>query len=305
MNGKSVKEFISKLLIESPVNNLKLYFSRWSTNKYITHLPQLSSELQNEIIDTVLKPLNNLSGDNIVNYNPIGVGDGEIEILKVSQIEKVGIFFDSIEDSNVFKELATLKVDKIDFQCIEISLNGKCIYLFRQFQKLKRLRKGIIAQIVNNELKTMSSNFLGIDELTDIIIFEKEVYIINHVSLERIFKYRDEFLKKTNEALGELLTKNVIVNIEQFTEDCCGDIRVMKRFTDIMTKGRLPLFFDNYDKVAEIVKYLNLDINFDSEGKLIYKERSQLFHIINLLSDSYFKTLLAERTGVAKIEGDL
>jgi hypothetical protein len=38
---------------------------------------------------------------------------------------------------------------------------------------------------------------------------------------------------------------------------------------------------------------------------MIYREKSQLFHIINLLSDSYFKTLLAERTGVAKMEEDI
>ena len=79
----------------------------------------------------------------------------------------------------------------------------------------------------------------------------------------------------------------------------------MKRFTNIMTKERLPLFFDNYDKVPEIVAELELDLDFDEEGKIIYKERSQLFHIINLLSDAYFKSLLAQRTGVAKIEGEI
>ena len=305
MNAKPIKNFINKLINESPDNNLKIYFSRWSTSKYLSHLPQLSNELQREIISTVLKPLFNQIGNNIVDYNPIGVADGEIEKLNISQITKANAFFESIQDAIVYKDMSTLKIDKIDFHCIEISLDGKSLFLFRQFQKLKRLRKGIIAQIVNNELKTMVSDFLGIDESTDIVIFDNEVYIFNHVSLERIFKYKDEFLNKTNEALGELLTKNVIANIEQFTEDCCGDIRIMKRFTDIMTKGRLPLFFDNYDKVAEIVQELKLDISFDEDGRLIYRERSQLFHIINLLSDSYFKTLLAARTGVSKIEGEI
>jgi hypothetical protein len=72
-----------------------------------------------------------------------------------------------------------------------------------------------------------------------------------------------------------------------------------------MTKGRLPLFFDNYDKVPGIVTELELDIDFDDEDRLVYREKSQLFHIINLLSDSYFKTLIAERTGVSKIEEEL
>ena len=90
-----------------------------------------------------------------------------------------------------------------------------------------------------------------------------------------------------------------------FAEDCKNDVRIMKRFTNIMTKERLPLFFDNYERVPEIVTELEIDIDFDENGKMIYRERSQLFHIINLLSDSYFKSLIAHRTGIAKVEEEM
>lgn len=84
--------------------------------------------------------------------------------------------------------------------------------------------------------------------------------ILNHISLERIFNYRDAYKAKTDEAMGAILTQGVLVNIEQFADDCSRDVRIMKRFTNIMSKGRLPLFFDNYDKVEGIVKDLGLDI---------------------------------------------
>jgi hypothetical protein len=305
MNANTLAKFIEKLLAERPGNNLKIYFSRWASSKYISHLPQLSNELQQEIITTVLPPLRDLLGDNIVAYNPIGVGDMEIEKLSKTDILQIQSYLESIADDTVFKDMATLRTDKIDFYCVEIFYDSQKLYLFRQFHKLKKLRKGILAQIVNNELKTMDGDFLGIDDSIDIILFGDDVYLINHISLERIFKYKDEFLNKTKEALGELLTENKIANIEQFAEDCCNDIRIMKRFTNLMTKGRLPLFFDNYDKVPGIVTELELDIDFDDEDRLVYREKSQLFHIINLLSDSYFKTLIAERTGVSKIEEEL
>ena len=61
--------------------------------------------------------------------------------------------------------------------------------------------------------------------------------------------------------------------------------------------------FENYDKVPEIVKDLQLDIEFDDDGKMIYRDKSQLFHIVHLMSDSYFKSLIAERVGVAEMEG--
>ena len=262
--------------------------------------------LQIEIAKTILIPLKDkLSLNALVAYNAIGVADAEIEKLLFSDIPHIATFKESITDVNILKDMSLLEIENVDFYCIEILLDGQAIFLFRQFQKLKRLRKGILTQIVNDELRSMDGNFLGIDEVIDIALFEDDVYLLSHISLERIFKYRDEFLKKTNEALGELLTKNVIANVEQFTEDCCRDIRIMKRFTNIMTMDRLPLFFENFEKVPGIVSELGLDIDFGDDGRLIYRERSQLFHIVNLLSDSYFRSLIADRTGLAKTEAEV
>lgn len=241
----------------------------------------------------------------IVEYNAIGVLENEIEKISSSEIPMFSKFIESIEPENLYREIDSLKIDKIGFYCIKVEWNSKAVYIFRQFQKLKKLRSGILTRIIDNTLNVIDNDFLGIDEYTDMIAFEDSLFLLNHISLERIFNYRDEFLRKTNEALGEILSKNILVNIEQFTYDCCSDIRIMKRFTNIMTKERLPIFFDNYDKVPELVTELGLDIDFDEQGKLIYRERSQLFHIVNLLSDSYFKSLLANRTGIAMIEGEV
>lgn len=134
------------------------------------------------------------------------------------------------------------------------------------------------------------------------VLHDDVLLILNHISLERIFNYRDEYLKITNAAIGEIVNQGIMENVEQFSDDCQRDVRIMKRFTDMMSKERLPLFFEHYDRVPEIVNALNLDLEFDEEGKIIYREKSQLFHIINLMSDAYFKSLLAERIGVVKTE---
>lgn len=305
----NLKEFIDKIKSNQPRNVVKIYFSRKSNSsisKYITHNPSISEAVQAELFNTVFpyvdKQLDSLK---LVDYNPLGVLDGELESISTEEIPLFQDFLNSITEENINKEINSLRIEKIDFYCIEISYDGKTVYMFRQFQKLKKLRQGFLTRIIDNELNVIDNDFLGIDELIDMIVFEDKIYLFNHISLERVFSYRDEFLKKTNEALGEILTKNVISNIEQFADDCRNDIRIMKRFTNIMTKERLPLFFDNYDKVPEIVAELELDLDFDEEGKIVYRERSQLFHIINLLSDAYFKSLLAQRTGVAKIEVEL
>lgn len=306
MDEQGVVSFINEYKRRAPENCVNIYFSRRTSLKYISHKPAVSDDVQKGIAHTVLPYVKlQLNENNFVDYNPIGVADGEAEIMDAGAVPLVNEFQGSIMDGRVFHDMATLKIDKIDFYCVEICFQGKRLFLFRQFQKLKKLRKGYLTCIVNNELKAMESDFLGIDDTIDIVLFEDKLYLLNHISLERVFEYRDEFLQKTNEALGEILNKNVISNIEQFAEDCLRDVRITKRFTNIMTKGRLPLFFDNYDKVPDIVSELDLDIEFDEDGKLIYREKSQLFHIINLLSDSYFKSLLANRMGVAKIEEEV
>lgn len=307
---EKIKEFISEFKTQKPVNSTSIFFSRKVTvngeNKYATHQPVVTNDVQKAIIDTVFPYIESqLNKNRIVEYNPVGVLDGELEKISATLIPMFAEFTNSINQENLFREMDSLKIDKIGFYCIELKYNDETLLLFRQFQKLKKLRNGILTRIVANTLNVIESDFLGIDEFTDMIAFGDNLFLLNHISLERIFNYKDEFLRKTSEALGEILSKNVLVNIEQFTADCCSDIRIMKRFTNIMTKERLPMFFDNYDKVPEIVAELDLDIDFDEDGKLIYRERSQLFHIVNLLSDSYFKSLLANRTGVAMIEGEV
>ena len=201
--------------------------------------------------------------------------------------------------------MSQIKVKNINFYCIEISFRGRSLFLFRQFTKMSRLRKGILSQLVNDELKELNSDFLGIDELTDMVLADDVLLILNHISLERVFNYRDKFQEMTNQAIGRIVVEGKMANVEQFSEDCLNDVRIMKRFTNLMLKDRLPLFFDNYDRVPEIVETLELDIEFDEEGKMIYRDKSQLFHIIHLMSDSYFKSLLAARIGVAEMEGNI
>lgn len=232
--------------------------------------PQVSTKIQNEISNLVLPiTISSLQNTVLSDYNPVGVPDGQMEHIDGNNVPQVQLFLKAISDDDMFKEMKLLPVGQIKFYCLCYSCNGKAVYVLRQFSKLKKLRSGYIARFVNDELVAMDSDFLGIDENVDIIFYENSLFVLNHISLERIFNYRDEYLKKTNEALGEILNTGCIKNMEQFSEDCTSDVRIMKRFTNIMTQGRLPLFFQNFDKVPGIVQELDLDIEYDEdEGKL-------------------------------------
>ena len=304
--AKKTIEIIRRVQEERPNNVITIYFCEKKTdNKYRSFKPQISNELQEKVIDLIADPLLKTLELPVTQYNPIGVLDEENELIKPEQVSCVKNFMDSISDETLVTEMGLIKVQKISFYCVEISFQEKRLFLFRQFTKMSRLRKGLLSQIVNEELKELEGDFLGIDDLIDMVLSEEALIIINHISLERVFNYRDKFLDMTNQAIGRIVMEGKMANVEQFSKDCLNDVRIMKRFTNLMSKDRLPLFFDNYERVPEIVKTLGLDIDFDEEGKMIYRDKSQLFHIVHLMSDSYFKSLLAARIGVVEMEGSI
>ena len=304
MNKQELVSLLQQIQENNLDNIMEIFFVRKpSAIRMQSFQPMVSAQVQRELLHLILPcAKDQLEKAELVGYNPVGVADGEMEYLHQEQVTQITDFLTSISADNLNKEMANLPIKQISFYCIRITFNDKELYLFRQFAKMKKLRSGYLARFVNDELVAMEGDFLGVDENIDMIYFNDHVYILNHISLERIFNYRDVYLQKTNEAMGELLRQNVVVNLEQFHEDCSRDVRIMKRFTNIMTQGRLPLFFENYEKVPDIVSELGLDIDFDENGKIIYREKSQLFHIINLMSDAYFRSLLANRTGLVKTE---
>lgn len=306
VTAENVIEMLRSVQEKSPDNALRVFFSeKRTTEKYRTFMPQASNELQKKMLSLVLTPLIKALELPVVEYNPVGVLDEENELIVPTQVACVGAFKESLAPENLVTEMNLIKISKISFYCLEVTYQEKKVYIFRQFTKMKRIRKGILSQLVNDELRELNSDFLGIDELTDMVLMDDTLLILNHISLERIFNYRDKFQEMSNQAIGRIVVEGRMANVEQFSEDCLNDVRIMKRFTDIMSKDRLPLFFDNYDRVPDIVKALELDIEFDNEGKMIYRDKSQLFHIIHLMSDAYFQSLLSARYGVAEMEGTI
>lgn len=109
----------------------------------------------------------------------------------------------------------------------------------------------------------------------------------------------------SKEQIPYIAIQVIFADMDMFEQDCMRNVRIMKRLTSVVLKNRLKLFFDNYDKVPEIVKENNLKIDFDAEGKIVYKDKTELYRITNLMADSYFRSLLLDRLGVAKLEGNM
>lgn len=274
--------------------------------KKIVNEPQMTMELKRNILKMLIPYIEKeLEKNNLVNYDPLGCMDNEIELIDAEKV----ISTDSRDEANVnyLAEINEKKFDwgSVDYYVVSVEKGEEVIKLYRQFPKLRRLRKGIFLQAFMDELVQMESEFIGLDESVDILEWEGKLIVFNHIALERIFGYKDLFERNTVTALSIIRENNIFADMDMFEQDCMRNVRIMKRLTSVVLKNRLKLFFDNYDKVPEIVKENNLKIDFDAEGKIVYKDKTELYRITNLMADSYFRSLLLDRLGVAKLEGNM
>lgn len=188
-------DYFEKIIANEPENILSLYFVQklMSDVRFRSFQPMISAELQKKILKMVLPKLKNQFKINrLVDFNPIGVADEEIEILNKESVTDVGTFVKTLDDGKVCKEIENLQIDKVSFYCLRVVYEGKCVYLLRQFSKMKKLRSGLLTHFINDELVEMESDFLGLDEDVDMVLCEDSLVILNHISLERIFNYRDQ-----------------------------------------------------------------------------------------------------------------
>jgi len=289
------------------INNLsEVEISFIIKNKKAEYRPQISNDVKCRIIELIAGYLNSrLANDELVPYDSTGVLDNQIEFMDIS------VLLNSVHCANFFDdklqlEETNLQPEKIDYYEIIIKNNNNQIMkVYRQFQKMKQLRKGLFSFMHNHELKRIDGNIICIDGTIDILIWNNQVIIFNHIALERILNFKDVFIEKTMEAIAKLKHEDIMLNVEQFEDDCINDSRIIKKFHKIMTQNKLNLFFKHFSKVKTIVDELGFNISFSKDGKIIYEDKKQLFHIVNLMSDSYFRSLLANRIGIAEKEGNI
>ena len=289
--------------------DVRLYFTRKKNNNtYISYSPSISPDLQSDLLGIVKTALHDVKDKEQRTFNPIGSLDDCIENCKVSDVANIEeILFSTSEDFVVRKPLTVNEISKLSFYCLKITItyendvdNPEELVVFRRVKKFNRLKKGIIGQFIEGDFEKLQSDLLGIDSDIDVVIFNDDVLVINHISLERIFSLRDQYIDKATHTLDIVKGANKISNFEQFREDCLNDGRVIRALTKILDdEARIQQCFENFDNVIEVVNIFELDIRFEVDNNaLIYEDKSQLLDITRLIRDSFYRTLINKREGI-------
>lgn len=271
------------------------------TEGMIRHQPMLIPRMREELRTFYLGILNNNFFEmEQSEYNPNIVVEGTLQIsdLETAHIDEMLVEIDNLEGIN--HDMGIVELDKINYYCFKFIVEDEEIYIFRRFNKMKKIRNGILGRFQDNSFRRIETeDFFGIDRDVDIIVFREEALIINRFALQTIFHLNDYFNEQAGIALSILNQNNVFQNFNDFNEDCLNDKLAARRMTKILnTEGRLDGFIQNINQLDTVIQQFDLEIEISANNQIIYngskESRSQILFCI---SDAYYQSLILQRLG--------
>lgn len=277
-----------------------LYFTRKFKTHYMSFSPEVEGEVLDILMDHVNKYLEPFLELEQIDFNPTGYRDGTIEICEVDYLGNFDEVINSFDGGNI--EGIEDEADNFSFYCIDIDDEDGNVKLFRRVTKFKRLySKGILAAFQGNRLNKIDDKMLGLDGDVDLVVFNGEVAVLSHTSLERIFRLEEQFFVKANAAIDLIRTTGKIVNFDEFEEDCMNDLRIQKVLTKMLREeGELNRCFDNFENIVQTINIFGLDIEIQRAPveQIIYEDKRQIMDILRLARDSYYLSLVREKPGI-------
>ncbi|MEC1716990.1 hypothetical protein [Schinkia azotoformans] len=155
----SLESIVDKLITISdmPQGKVSLYFTRKDyKSSYTSYKPELSIDLQKEFINIVIECLEELKEKNPVPFNPAGSLDDTIEICNYESVDSLEHIIQSLDEDKLL-ESPPDDISKFTFYCLVItpeeSNPTEKLLFFRRVTKFKKLKKGIIGQLISGDFK--------------------------------------------------------------------------------------------------------------------------------------------------------
>jgi hypothetical protein len=282
--------------------DMRLYFTRKRPiGRYQSYSPTIHPELQREFLHLVTMAIEGAQEAEQRPFSPIGSIEGCIETYFTDEVASFHEILDSMNDEVVSRgEIPTEEISKLTFYCLKVFTTDGEILFFRRVTKFNRLnRGGFFGRFTDGDFRKLDDTLLGIVPDVDIVIFDGEMLILNHVSLERIFSIQDQYHEKASQTLDLVRRANRINNFDQFYEDCLSDGRVTRALTKLLNEeDRMHQVFENFENVISVIDIFDLNIEVAEENtRLVYEDKSQLLDITRLMRDSFYSTLINNRNG--------
>ena len=279
---------------------VRLLFSRKARTGYTTYAPNVSNAITDDLVNLIRDNLENKITLTPVQYNPTHCcREGEIEYCTVNYVGNYAEVLESFCNPDTVD--TGVNPDDLTFYCFDVS-DEHNNFNYRFFRRITKGRKisssGIMACFAGNTLNKIEQQTLGLDGYVDLVCVENQIFVLNHISLERIFRLEEEFSTRAGEALRILGESNKISNFVQFESDCFSDLRYHKTLSRMLdVNPNLSRVFDNFDNIRAAIDMFDLDIEIcDGENpQIIYSDRSQRMDILRIINDAYCRSIICER----------
>ena len=292
----NLKEVIN---IEDKENNRELYFCEKNKDIYESVCPEVSEEIFRILIQNAIDSICKKSEDEWIQYNPTGFREGTLEVCNIDYVGNYDEVVNSFSSENI--EIEKEKIEKFSFYCVSIGEGDKNVKIFRRLTKFRKIfTHGFLGIFMGNQLNKIDSQILGIDGDIDLIVYNNEIVVLNHISLERIFKIEEQYEKKSKETMDCLRNTGKIENFDAFEEDCMNNLLTRKILTKMQSEDNdLSKCFDNFENIVTTIDMFELPLNVNTNNKsIIYESKDQIRDILLLARDSYYRSLIQEKPGI-------
>lgn len=286
-------------LMKSKDISYDLFFSRKLKTGYESFAPNIDKQIYDDLSNLILNNLKKFENFEQVKYNPTGYRENTLEICNCDYVGN----YSEITESFLRAETVETEIDpdNFSFYCFVVKSkeNDREVKFYRRVTKFKKLStKGIVARLLGNTLNKMESKLIGIDGELDIIVYEDNILILSHYSLERVFSLQDKFYDNAKKFLEEINSKPLIENFEEFEEDCLNDGRFTKTLTKMSDeKIYIDKLYDKIENIKKTIDMFELGIKI-IDFKIIYEEKNQINDILRILRDCYYISMINEEKGV-------
>ncbi len=280
-------------------NSKELYFCEKNKDVYEAVCPEVSTEIFEILIQNAIDSISKRGQDEWIEYNPIGFREGTLEICDVDYVGNYDEVINSFDSQNI--EIDPEMIERFSFYCVSIGEEKKNVKIFRRLTKFKKIStQGFLGIFQGNQLNRIDSQILGIDGDIDLIVYNNEIMVLNHISLERIFKIEEQYEKKSKETMDCLRSTGKIENFDAFEEDCMNNLLTRRILTKMQNEDNdLSKCFDNFENIVKTIDMFDLSLNTNTSSKsIIYENKEQIKDILRLARDSYYRSLVQEKPGI-------
>ncbi|MCJ7766903.1 DUF4868 domain-containing protein [Candidatus Bathyarchaeota archaeon] len=259
----------------------------------------LTDALSEEFRQNVLSVVDN--DYSLRRYEP-GYKPDDDELCYLS-LSGPSLFKDVIDGVSKFDQAALFKeddgfIDNLRFYGVIVDNRTQQAIFFREFGRKKELTRSRWIPVVSNKgtYSRVKRKIFLFDDDVDCFSWNGYLFIKSVPAFQRIFGYFDALVQKAEQTIRSVVTRVRISNIDDFTNACKANPRMLAKLAQISEKSYLKRV--TMTDIKRVIAHFGVDVKIKKEGgteKLVFEgSPAKRWNILKLLDDDYLNSMMTK-----------